>query len=96
MSQETHAGQWIASGLTIPVQELSSYLGHLHDRYHALLDSGTVHPLVLAAGLLLGFAFLFRFQVGLMLAGLALFSTIRVLGMLSGAEDGKPERPEED
>ena len=37
-----------------------------------------------------------HFTVWLMLAALALFSTIRVLGMLSGAEDGKPERPEED
>lgn len=37
-----------------------------------------------------------HFTVWLMLAGLALFGLLRVLGMLSGAEDGKPERREED
>lgn len=37
-----------------------------------------------------------HFTVWLMLAGLAVFGLFRVLGMLSGAEDGKPERPEGD
>ena len=37
-----------------------------------------------------------HFTVWLMLAGLALFGLLRVLGMLSGAEDGKSERREED
>lgn len=34
--------------------------------------------------------------VFLMLALLALFAVLRVLGMLSGAEDGKPVKPEEE
>lgn len=34
--------------------------------------------------------------VWLMLVGLALFAVLRVIGMLTGAEDGKPHRPEED
>lgn len=34
--------------------------------------------------------------VWLVLAGLALFSVLRVIGMLVGAEDGKPYRPEEE
>ena len=39
---------------------------------------------------------LVHFTVWLMLAGLALFGLVRVLGMLTGIEDGKPEKPEED
>lgn len=34
--------------------------------------------------------------IWLMLAGLALFGGLRILGMLSGAEDGKPQKPEEE
>lgn len=37
-----------------------------------------------------------HFTVWLMLALLALFGALRVLGMLSGAEDGKAEKPEEE
>jgi TRAP-type C4-dicarboxylate transport system permease small subunit len=37
-----------------------------------------------------------HFSVWLMLALLALFAALRVLGMLSGAEDGKTEKPEEE
>lgn len=37
-----------------------------------------------------------HFSVWLMLALLALFGALRVLGMLSGAEDGKTEKPEEE
>lgn len=37
-----------------------------------------------------------HFTVWLMLAGLALFGFARVTGMLTGAEDGLPEKPEED
>ncbi len=36
-----------------------------------------------------------HFTVWLMLAGLAVFGLLRVLGMLAGTEDGKPERTEE-
>ena len=37
-----------------------------------------------------------HFTVFLMLAGLALFGALRVIGMMTGAEDGKPEKqPEE-
>ena len=34
--------------------------------------------------------------VWLLLAGLALFAILRVVGMLAGAEDGKPQKPEEE
>lgn len=37
-----------------------------------------------------------HFTVWLMLAGLALFGFVRVLGMLTGTEDGKPETTRED
>jgi TRAP-type C4-dicarboxylate transport system permease small subunit len=37
-----------------------------------------------------------HFTIWLMLALLALFATLRVLGMLTGAEDGKPQKPEEE
>lgn len=37
-----------------------------------------------------------HFTVWLMLALLALFSVLRIIGMLSGAEDGKPLKPEEE
>lgn len=36
-----------------------------------------------------------HFTVWLMLVLLALFAVLRVLGMLTGAEDGKPQKPEE-
>ncbi|ARE42104.1 TRAP-type C4-dicarboxylate transport system, small permease component [Rhodovulum sp. P5] len=36
-----------------------------------------------------------HFSVFLLLSLLALFALLRVLGMLSGAEDGSPEKPEE-
>ena len=39
---------------------------------------------------------LVHFTVWLMLAGLALFAALRVAGMLTGAEDGRPDRPGED
>ena len=32
----------------------------------------------------------------MMLVGLAVFALLRVIGMLSGTEDGKPHRPEEE
>ncbi len=34
--------------------------------------------------------------VWLMLAGLAIFAVLRVIGMLTGTDDGKPQRPEEE
>lgn len=34
--------------------------------------------------------------VWLLLAGLALFAVLRLVGMLTGAEDGRPHRPEEE
>ncbi|MGS4946903.1 TRAP transporter small permease [Meridianimarinicoccus sp. RP-17] len=34
--------------------------------------------------------------VWLLIAGLALFAVLRVVGMLAGTEDGKPRKPEED
>lgn len=37
-----------------------------------------------------------HFTVWLMLALLAVFASLRVLGMLAGTEDGKPRKPEED
>ncbi len=37
-----------------------------------------------------------HFTVWLLLAGLALFGLVRVLGMLSGVEDGLPDKPEEE
>ncbi|TCS63901.1 TRAP-type C4-dicarboxylate transport system permease small subunit [Primorskyibacter sedentarius] len=37
-----------------------------------------------------------HFTVWLMLALLAVFASLRVLGMLTGTEDGKPRKPEED
>lgn len=37
-----------------------------------------------------------HFTVFLMLVFLAVFAALRVLGMLTGAEDGKPVKPEED
>jgi len=37
-----------------------------------------------------------HFTVWLMLAGFALFAVLRILGMLSGTEDGKPHKPEEE
>ncbi|MDF0599703.1 TRAP transporter small permease subunit [Psychromarinibacter sp. C21-152] len=37
-----------------------------------------------------------HFTVWLMLAGLAIFGLVRLLGMLTGAEDGLPEKREED
>ena len=37
-----------------------------------------------------------HFTVWLMLVGLAVFAVLRVIGMLSGTEDGKPHRPEEE
>ncbi|MCV2870320.1 TRAP transporter small permease subunit [Defluviimonas sp. WL0002] len=37
-----------------------------------------------------------HFTVWLMLAGLALFGLLRIVGMLGGLEDGTPERPEEE
>lgn len=37
-----------------------------------------------------------HFSVWLMLAFLALFAALRVVAMLTGAEDGKPVKPEED
>lgn len=37
-----------------------------------------------------------HFAVWLMLAGLALFATVRVFGMLLGIDDGKPEGPKEE
>ena len=37
-----------------------------------------------------------HFTVWLLLALLALFAVLRVVGMLAGAEDGKPVKPEED
>ncbi len=37
-----------------------------------------------------------HFTVWLMLALLALFASLRVVGMLTGTEDGKPRKPEED
>ena len=37
-----------------------------------------------------------HFTVWLMLALLALFACLRVVGMLTGTEDGKPRKPEED
>ncbi len=37
-----------------------------------------------------------HFTVWLMLAGLALFGFVRILGMLTGIEDGTPEKTEED
>ncbi|MBV6635703.1 MAG: TRAP transporter small permease [Mameliella sp.] len=37
-----------------------------------------------------------HFTVWLMLLGLAVFAVLRVIGMLSGTEDGKPHRPEEE
>lgn len=46
-----------------------------------------------ALGLRMDFVHL---TVWLMLAGLALFGVLRILGMLAGAEDGKPRKPEED
>lgn len=39
---------------------------------------------------------LIHFTVFLLLAGLALFSLLRILGMLTGTEDGKPQKPEEE
>lgn len=39
---------------------------------------------------------LVHLTVLLLLAGLALFSVLRILGMLSGAEDGKTQKPQED
>ncbi len=36
-----------------------------------------------------------HFSIWLLLALLALFGTLRIIGMLSGAEDGKPQKPEE-
>jgi TRAP-type C4-dicarboxylate transport system permease small subunit len=46
-----------------------------------------------ALGLRMDFVHL---TVWLMLAGLALFAVLRILGMLAGAEDGTPRKPEED
>jgi len=46
-----------------------------------------------ALGLRMDFVHL---TVWLLLALLALFATLRVVGMLSGAEDGKPQKPEEE
>jgi TRAP-type C4-dicarboxylate transport system permease small subunit len=37
-----------------------------------------------------------HFTVWLMLAGLALFGLIRIIGMLTGVEDGAPRKPEEE
>lgn len=37
-----------------------------------------------------------HFTVWLMLAGLALFGLVRLLGMVSGVENGLPEKPEEE
>lgn len=37
-----------------------------------------------------------HFTVWLMLVGLALFGLVRILGMLTGVENGLPDKPEED
>jgi TRAP-type C4-dicarboxylate transport system permease small subunit len=37
-----------------------------------------------------------HFTVWLLLAGLALFAVLRVVGMLAGADDGRPHQPEEE
>ncbi|MGD8822916.1 MAG: hypothetical protein PVG63_07420, partial [Anaerolineales bacterium] len=43
-------GNWIASTLTVPPGDVTIYLEHLHERFHGLMESNVVHPMLPIAG----------------------------------------------